>query len=93
MRAYVTGAASSESTTRSTSTFTSRVRARERRGGGHDHGGSGGVYFAAEVNLVDMSMTTGFPNMVNRVVPYVALDMISYSSYGACLPVCAGCSS
>ena len=59
----------------------------------NDHGGSGGVYFAAEVNLVDMSMTTGFPNMVNRVVPYVALDMISYSSYGACLPVCAGCSS
>lgn len=41
----------------------------------------GNVYFSAEVNLIEDSRTTGFPNMINRVIPNVATDMISYSSY------------
>ena len=42
---------------------------------------TGNVLFAAEVNLVETSRTTGFPNMVNKVIPFVPLDMVSYSSY------------
>ena len=41
----------------------------------------GKVFFSAEVNLVYSSMTTGAANMVNRVLPFVATDMVSYSSY------------
>ena len=41
----------------------------------------GKVFFSAEVNLVYSSMTSGAPNMVNRVLPFVATDMVSYSSY------------
>jgi len=41
----------------------------------------GGVFHASEVNLVRSSMQTGFPNVVNEVLPHVALDMVSYSSY------------
>lgn len=39
------------------------------------------MLFAAEVNLIKDSMTTGAPNMINRVIPNVDLDMLSYSSY------------
>eukprot|EP01052_Picozoa_sp_SAG31_P001557 SAG31_NODE_52_length_30366_cov_34.368586_18_plen_327_part_00 len=45
------------------------------------HGGAGGVYFAAEVNLVANTMATGAVNMINRVIPHVALDLVSYSAY------------
>jgi hypothetical protein len=40
----------------------------------------GNVFLAAEVNLVSDAMA-GNPDMINEVVPYVALDLISYSSY------------
>lgn len=43
--------------------------------------GGGTVLHASEVNLVRSSMKTGFPNVVNTVLPHVALDMVSYSSY------------
>lgn len=39
------------------------------------------VYHASEVNLVLSSMTSGFPNNILEVVPKVALDMVTYSSY------------
>ena len=40
------------------------------------------VWFAAELNLVQASrLDPELPNMINSVVPFVALDMISYSSY------------
>ena len=39
------------------------------------------VYHAAEVNLVRAAMAEGMPNNILRVVPRVALDMVSYSSY------------
>ena len=39
------------------------------------------VFFSAEVNLVHDSLTTGAPNMINEVIPYVPTDMVSYSSY------------
>ena len=39
------------------------------------------VYHAAEVNLVHAAMAQGFPNNVLKVLPHVALDMVSYSSY------------
>ena len=42
---------------------------------------SGKVFFSAEVNLVQASRTTGAPNMINRVIPFIQLDMVSYSSY------------
>ncbi len=41
----------------------------------------GNVLFAAEVNLVLESMQSGFPNMINMIIPFVQLDMVSYSSY------------
>ena len=44
-------------------------------------GGRASVLCASEVNLVHTSMTKGFPNIVDSVIPYVALDLISYSSY------------
>ena len=54
-------------------------------GGGGGGGGGGGrvgkIYFSAEVNLVQASRTKGDKNMVNAVLPYVATDMVSYSSY------------
>jgi hypothetical protein len=51
------------------------------------------VYHAAEVNIVLTSLQSEHPNNINTVIPNVALDMISYSSYdcmatrsfGACL--------
>jgi len=39
------------------------------------------VYHAAEVNRVVQSMRSGFPNMVNKVLPHTHLDLISYSSW------------
>ncbi|MHC4517412.1 MAG: hypothetical protein ACYTAS_02380 [Planctomycetota bacterium] len=39
------------------------------------------VYHAAEVNRVVQSMRSGFPNMVNRVLPHTKLDLISYSAW------------
>jgi len=39
------------------------------------------VYHAAEINLVQQSIDTNFPNMVLSVLPYVALDLVSYSAY------------
>ena len=39
------------------------------------------VLHATEVNLVLTSMRSGFPNNILQVVPHVALDLISYSSY------------
>eukprot|EP00051_Salpingoeca_urceolata_P024231 m.423115 g.423115 ORF g.423115 m.423115 type:complete len:560 (-) comp20207_c0_seq4:42-1721(-) len=41
----------------------------------------GRIFFSAEVNLVEASRTKGEPNMINRVIPYIQLDMVSYSSY------------
>lgn len=40
-----------------------------------------GVYHAAEVNLVRSSMENGKPNMVNKVLPFTKLDLVSYSAY------------
>ena len=39
------------------------------------------VYHGCEVNLVGMSINTTFPNLIRSVVPFVALDTVSYSSY------------
>jgi len=39
------------------------------------------VYHAAEVNCVVQSMRTGFPNMVNKVLPYTHVDLVSYSAW------------
>jgi hypothetical protein len=39
------------------------------------------VYHAAEVNLVMTTIESNFPNVVNTVLPSVALDLVSYSSY------------
>lgn len=44
-------------------------------------GGKATVLCASEVNLVFTSMTKGFPNIIDSVIPYVPLDLISYSSY------------
>lgn len=41
------------------------------------------VYHAAEVNRVVQSMRTGFPNMVNEVLPHTHLDLVSYSAWDA----------
>jgi len=39
------------------------------------------VYHAAEVNRVVQSMRTGLPNMVNKVLPYTPVDLVSYSAW------------
>eukprot|EP00039_Didymoeca_costata_P008438 m.112073 g.112073 ORF g.112073 m.112073 type:complete len:501 (-) comp14080_c1_seq4:203-1705(-) len=39
------------------------------------------VFFSAELNLVQQSRLHGDPNMINQVIPFVKLDMVSYSSY------------
>jgi hypothetical protein len=41
------------------------------------------VYHAAEVNRVVQSMRTGFPNLVNKVLPHTRLDLVSYSAWDA----------
>lgn len=45
------------------------------------------VLVASEVNLVLTSLQSGFPNIIETVIPYVSLDLISYSSYDT---MCAG---
>jgi hypothetical protein len=49
--------------------------------GGGGGGGGGNVLYSAEVNLVQESRVGGVPNMINTVIPFVELDMVSYSSY------------
>jgi hypothetical protein len=39
------------------------------------------VYHAAEVNRVVQSMRTGFPNLVNKVLPHTHVDLVSYSAW------------
>jgi hypothetical protein len=39
------------------------------------------VYHAAEINLVVASMEKGQPNIVNKVLPFTKLDLVSYSAY------------
>ena len=39
------------------------------------------VYHATEVNRVVQSMRTGFPNLVNKVLPHTHLDLVSYSAW------------
>jgi hypothetical protein len=39
------------------------------------------VHHATEVNLVYAAMTENAPDIINSVIPYVATDMVSYSSY------------
>ena len=41
------------------------------------------VYHAAEVNRVVQSMRTGFPNLVNKVLPHTHVDLVSYSAWDA----------
>jgi hypothetical protein len=41
------------------------------------------VYHATEVNRVVQSMRTGFPNLVNRVLPHTHVDLVSYSAWDA----------
>lgn len=41
------------------------------------------VYHATEVNRVVQSMRTGFPNMVNKVLPDTHVDLVSYSAWDA----------
>lgn len=43
--------------------------------------GVSNVLAASEVNLVRTSMQSGFPNIIRSVIPFVALDLVSYSSY------------
>jgi hypothetical protein len=43
------------------------------------------VYSAAEVNRVVSSMQTGRPNIVNKVLPYTNVDLVSYSSWDSCV--------
>lgn len=39
------------------------------------------VLHAAEVNLVEESMRTNRPGVVNKVLPHIAVDLVSYSCY------------
>lgn len=39
------------------------------------------VYHATEVNRVVQSMRTGFPNLVNKVLPHTHVDLVSYSAW------------
>ncbi|MCX5644321.1 MAG: hypothetical protein NTZ17_06510 [Phycisphaerae bacterium] len=39
------------------------------------------VYHATEVNRVVQSMRSGFPNLVNKVLPHTHLDLVSYSAW------------
>ncbi|MHC4727212.1 MAG: hypothetical protein ACYS17_08255, partial [Planctomycetota bacterium] len=41
------------------------------------------VYHAAEVNRVVSTMEEGRPNMVDKVLPYTKLDLVSYSAWDA----------
>lgn len=48
------------------------------------------VYNAAEINLVVKSLKEGKPNMVNKVLPFTNLDLVSYSCYDASTPASDG---
>ena len=39
------------------------------------------VYHAAEVNLVVKSMQENRPNLINKVIPYTKVDLVSYSAW------------
>ena len=39
------------------------------------------VFHAAEVNRVVVTMLKGKPTMINKVIPYTNVDLVSYSSY------------
>ena len=43
------------------------------------------VYHAAELNLVAKSMLEDKPNIVNKVLPFTHLDLVSYSCYDTCI--------
>lgn len=45
------------------------------------------VYHAAEINVVVNSMNSGQENMVNEVLPFTELDLVSYSCYDSCLAI------
>ncbi|MCK5867684.1 MAG: hypothetical protein KAG14_04730, partial [Mycoplasmataceae bacterium] len=47
------------------------------------------VYHAAEVNIVVNAMRDGQPNIVNAVLPFTNLDMVSYSAWDSCLAIAA----
>jgi len=48
------------------------------------------VFHAAEVNRVVKSMREGKPNMVNRVIPFTNVDLVSYSAYDSIFSVVEG---
>jgi len=54
--------------------------------------GQNGVHVshAAEVNRVVRSMLEGRPNMVNKVIPFTNVDLVSYSAYDALFAVIEG---
>ena len=45
------------------------------------------VFHAAEVNRVVKSMLEGKPNMVNKVIPFTNIDLVSYSAYDSIFAV------
>ena len=48
------------------------------------------VYHAAEVNRVVASMLRGKPNMVNKVIPFTNVDLVSYSAYDSIFAIAQG---
>jgi len=48
------------------------------------------VYHAAEINRVVKPMLEGKPRMVNRVIPFTNVDLVSYSAHDAMLSVIEG---
>jgi len=48
------------------------------------------VFHAAEVNRVIKSMLEGKPNMVNKVIPFTNVDLVSYSAYDSIFLVAEG---
>ena len=48
------------------------------------------VYHAAEITVVLNSLNNGQPNMVNEVLPYTNLDLVSYSAYDSSLAAAGG---
>lgn len=48
------------------------------------------VYHAAEINRVVKSMLEGKPRMVNKVIPFTNVDLVSYSAHDAMLSVIKG---
>ena len=48
------------------------------------------VYHAAEVNRVVKSMLEGKSNMVNKVIPFTNVDLVSYSAYDSIFAILVG---